>query len=268
MISTCACEAGSLDRANEDWCGTAGNVSVVLDGATSPTSSPSEHDTPWYVRKLGQVLLDTAADESVDLQAALAEAIDRVSHDHEKCGGSPAATVAVARLTADRFEYLVLADTTVVIDDVTTDGLLVLTDPRVDEVTERVGEPETRRHRIGTEAHRAAVSAMSDAQQAWRNKRGGYWVAADDPVAAEHAITGSLPRHNIRRAVLMSDGAARLAHVFGKPWPDVLALLDDVGPGGLIRKVREIERSDPEGTQWPRFKTSDDATCLDLHNLG
>jgi hypothetical protein len=267
MKAAWACEAGSPERSNEDWCGSAGGVAVVLDGATS-SNAAAVHDTPRYVHQLGLALLAAASDTSALLEDALAEAIDHVWHGHGKRdGGSPAATVAVVRVTADRVDYLVLADTTIVLDVVGSESPLIVTDTRVDEVTAMVGEHEAHQHRIGSAEHRAAVESMSAAQQAWRNREGGYWVAADDPAAAAHAITGSRARVDVRRVALMSDGAARLADVFGEPWPNVLTLLDERGPDGLIRHVREIERSDQDGRRWPRFKTSDDAACLELRDL-
>jgi hypothetical protein len=266
VILACACEPGSPERPNEDWCGSAGGVAIVLDGATAPRDDRCSHSTPWYVHTLGLALLATTADPAVSLADALAKAIEQATGKHSECGGSPAATVAMVRVAGDRVEHLVLADTTLVLDTA-AEGLVVVTDPRVDEVTKCLGEPETKRHRIGTAEHQAAVKAMSAAQQKWRNREGGYWVAADDPSAATHALTGSHARADVRSVALMSDGAARLSAVFGEPWSDVLALVERQGPGGLIRRVREVERSDSDGTRWPRFKTSDDAACLYIRDL-
>lgn len=262
MMAASACEAGRADRQNEDWAGFAGSVAVVLDGATTLDGPTCNHGTPWYVQQLGIALLDLAAGADTSLADALSEAIARVTRLHGSCEGSPAATVAMLRHTPEHVEYLVLADTTVVLDN--GDDLMVVTDDRVDEVTDRVGRAETRRYRIGTAEHRAAVEDMNAAQQAWRNREGGYWVAADDPAAAEQAITGTVPLDGLQRAALMTDGASRLADTFGEPWTVVLDLLDRAGPGGLIENVRTCESLDPQGRRWPRFKTSDDACCLYL----
>jgi hypothetical protein len=43
-------------------------------------------------------------------------------------------------------------------------------------------------------------------------------------------------------------------------WPEWLDLLDKLGPTGLIRHVRTIEKADPDGVTHPRTKTHDDAT--------
>jgi hypothetical protein len=98
-----------------------------------------------------------------------------------------------------------------------------------------------------------------------RNRPGGYWVAAADPQAASQAVTGTLPGRSLLRAVLLSDGASRLADPFKlATWEELLALLDESGPEELLRQVRAAEAVDPEGRQWPRTKRSDDATAVYL----
>src|SRR5262249_39181944 len=75
-----------------------------------------------------------------------------------------------------------------------------------------------------------------------------------------HAETGVHER--VRRAALMTDGAAVLATSYGlATWEGLLTLLKTASPTGLTRHVREAEQSDPRGTRWPRYKTGDDATA-------
>lgn len=53
--------------------------------------------------------------------------------------------------------------------------------------------------------------------------------------------------------------------VFGLlSWPGLLDLLDDQGPAGVLRRVRDAERGDPDGRRWRRNKISDDATIAYL----
>jgi hypothetical protein len=63
----------------------------------------------------------------------------------------------------------------------------------------------------------------------------------------------------------LSDGASRLVDVFGlATWAEVLMMLDEGGPGELVRRVRAAEAADPQGRRWPRTKGSDDATGVYL----
>ncbi|GAA4182636.1 hypothetical protein GCM10022252_08840 [Streptosporangium oxazolinicum] len=99
--------------------------------------------------------------------------------------------------------------------------------------------------------------------RAHRNVDGGFWVAAVDPLAAEQALTGTIPVDRVRAAAVLSDGASRLVDRFGLvTWRQLLDLLDHDGPAELIRQVREAERSDPNGSRWTRGKIFDDATAI------
>lgn len=270
MTITLACEPGSSQRANEDWCAALDlgerQLAIVLDGVTSHGDTGCSHGTPWYVRQLGGHLLALAADESNHLNDALEAAIGHVALQHEtSCDvrhpGTPAAAVAVVRIAETHLEYLVLADTTIIIDD-HAQGPRTVSDHRVNDVV-APHIAATTHHAIGSPEHSAAVGAMSVEQRRWRNRKGGYWVAAADPSAATQSITGSVDKQRVRQAALFSDGASRLVDTFGShTWPEALRMLASSGPDGLIDHVRELERQDSTGARWPRFKHSDDAACV------
>jgi hypothetical protein len=146
----------------------------------------------------------------------------------------------------------------------TFDGLRVVSDDRVTRLatTERAAASASP---TGSARHLRRRAQLTTALRRARNRPGGYWVAAADPQAATHAITGSLARKELHRAVLLSDGASRLVDVFGlATWAELLALLDESGPAELLRRVRAAEAADPQGQRWPRTKRSDDATAIYL----
>jgi hypothetical protein len=267
MRAAIATAAGSSSKANEDWAGVAPTVAVVLDGLSSApgSESPCRHGTPWFVQRLGGRILMLAGESDVDLRDALAGAIRDVAALHPECDacadGAPSATVAAFRASStDTLDYLVLADARITIE--TSQGLQVVTDERVDQFakdaqTAALAQP------IGSAAQRQAVADLIETQKPLRNRPDGYWVAAGEPVAAEHAVTGSVPRESVLQAVLLSDGASRVVDVFGQlTWSEALAVIRDDGPQELIRRVRAFEATDPEGRRWPRYKTGDDATIV------
>jgi hypothetical protein len=45
-------------------------------------------------------------------------------------------------------------------------------------------------------------------------------------------------------------------------WAEALAVMEASGPHNLIRRVRSVEQTDPDGRRWPRFKAADDATAV------
>lgn len=275
MRVTMATSPAKPGQPNEDFTATTPNGVVLLDGAgLSGTTSRCSHGVAWYTRQLGGALLAGLAEGSdQELSAILAEAISQTAAlHHDTCQlddpGTPSATVIMLRRNRDQLDYLVLADSVLVLDQADA-APLVISDDR---------EANVGRHyraamdnlTNGTPEHDQARRDYVQALRAHRNKPGGFWVAAADPRAADEAIVGSRPIKDVTAAALLSDGASRLADRFHlTDWPGLLAILHDHGPAELIRRVRAAENSDPHGTRWPRGKTHDDATaayCTQLLN--
>ncbi|MFF3445208.1 protein phosphatase 2C domain-containing protein [Streptosporangium sp. NPDC002721] len=253
---------------NEDFFGATPDAFVLLDGAGTPAGSESgcDHGVGWYVRSLGSTLLAGMTQDAGALTEILANGIKAVASLHDfVCDlthpGSPSATVVMVRRTAGDLDFLVLADSVLVLD---VDGQAeptVVCDDRVD----RIG----RAHRSTLDglaygsservtAHREYVETMRD----HRNREGGFWIAAVDPLTAEQSLTGTLPADRVRAVALLSDGASQLVDRFElATWREALDILERSGPGELIRRVREAEHTDLDGSRWPRTKTHDDATA-------
>jgi hypothetical protein len=229
MRVTWATEAAP-GRPNEDFVAAATGAVVVLDGCSLPlgTDLGCVHGTAWYSRSLGTRLLARLLDQpEVPPQAALAASITDVAASHgPRCDLAhpltPAATVVGVRLRGDAVEYVVLAD-----------SVLLLGNGRGIEVV-------TKEH--------------------------ARTYAAAHPAAAQRAMTGAVPVRDLRWAMLLTDGASRLADKFGlTDWAGLVRLVEEGGPDVLIDRTREAERSDPYGDRWPRGKRHDDATvayCL------
>jgi hypothetical protein len=257
-----------VGQPNEDFAGLTPTAAVLLDGAgLSGTETRCRHGVAWYSRKLGGGLLHRLVDDDgADIQAILADAIDETAESHrDTCDledpGTPSATVLIARLRPERVEYLVLADSVLVVEKAGGESL-VLTDDREAQVG-RSYRAEMDQLENGTPAHDDARRRYVQALRPHRNQPSGFWVAAADPKAADQAITGSFALDEISALALLSDGASRLADRFRTTsWPELMSTLRADGPSGLLRAVRAAEESDPLGRRWPRGKTFDDATAI------
>ena len=236
-----ATDEGSAERGNEDFVAAASGAVVVLDGCGLPlgTDLGCAHGTAWYARALGTRLLARMLDglgpeaeppvgppegahrpRQRPLVARLAGAIADVAAAHRgtcdlRMSTTPAATVLALRRRGELVDYLVLADSTLLLDG--RHGVQPIT-----------GEP---------------------------------FYAAADPRVADAAVTGTVPADELNRVLLLTDGATRLADVFGVTgWAGLAGIAADEGPAALIERTREIERTDPQGVRWPRGKPHDDAT--------
>ncbi|MCC5032285.1 protein phosphatase 2C domain-containing protein [Streptomyces sp. WAC 00631] len=267
MRVSIATQPGS-PQPNEDWVAATPTLAVVLDGlSTAGLETGCKHGVPWYVAHLGGHLIATLADPTRSLPEGLALALENVAALHPECDlsnpGTPSATVAILREHPDAFGYLVLADSPIVFEG--EEGHRVVTDLSVDRVVSDL-RAETEKYPTGSPEHAASVRRMVTAQRQLRNVHGGYWVAAADPQAAEHTVTGVVPRGDVRAAAVMSDGVSRLVNEYGMAtWEDVFRTLRVDGTQTLIKSIRKVEATDPDGRRWPRFKTGDDAAvafCL------
>ncbi len=258
-------QAGDDSADNEDWYAVSDGLIVVLDGATIRTETGCTHGLPWYVRQLGAAIMSGAQNLDRDLQRVLADAINHVAALHSNtCDlahpGTPSAAAGVVRISANKVDWLVLGDITVLID--TTDGLTAVTDDRVSQ-TGLAERRECDRYLIGTPEKMTAILAMKQIELASRNKDGGYWIASTDPTAVEHAHVGCLPRDQVLRLAACSDGAMRALTLTSITDPaGVMAVLRSSGPKTVVDQVRAAERNDPLGKRVPRNKARDDATAV------
>lgn len=262
-----ATEPARLDRPNEDFIAASPSAVVLLDGAGTPPGSDCgcAHGVAWFVTRLGVNLLASVTNQpDRALTDCLADAITTTAALHPECDlthpGTPSATVIAVRLTGQDLEYLVLADSTLVLEHTDpTAGPAAITDDREAQVGAAFrGSMDA--VPIGTPDHADALRAYVEAMRAHRNQQDGFWVATADPAAAYASLTGSVPRADVTGFTMLSDGASRLVDRFHlADWTEALKLIRDHGPAALIREVRTAELSDINGQRWPRGKAHDDA---------
>jgi serine/threonine protein phosphatase PrpC len=268
MLVQLATVPGRDDRPNEDFPGALPDCAVLLDGAGGPAEMPDGcvHGTHWYVRQLGVRLLAWMGGRpGQPLKAMLADGIAEVAAQHAgtcdlSAPGTPSTTVVMARLHADGIEYLVLGDSTLLID---RDGQepRVITDQRIEQVA--VAEQEAMKQLpTGSPEHLAARVRFVGRQRELRNRPDGYWITSTDPDAADQAYTGFEAAEGLRSVTLLSDGATRFTEFSLGDWRDLLALLGTEGIYGVFDRIRDAEASDPDGARWPRAKRHDDAAIV------
>ena len=267
MKAAMASSPGQVGKPNEDFVGAVPGAAVLLDGAGIPgTEAICRHGVAWYTHRLGASLLGRLSrDRGLDLAMALAESIEQVAREHRgTCDitnpSSPQSTVAMIRFDEGRADFLVLADSFVVLDQPET-GPHVVADPR--EIAVR-RECSAVLHGLpgGTpEYDRARLSAI-EALRARRNQPDGYWIAKEDPHAATHAVTGSISLASLVGAALLSNGASRIVDPYGlATWPAVLELMRTSGPSEIIQRVRGAEDAALSADTQPDVRTPDDATA-------
>jgi hypothetical protein len=230
---------------NEDLALTGPDFVVVLDGATAPqgVESGCRHSVAWLVSQLATHLATPLLTHShAPLTDLLADAITTVRATHANtCDltnpDSPSSTVAMVRLHSEQVEYLVLADSPIVMRS-PAGVITVHSDDRIDLLPDRSLETVRR----------------------LRNRAGGFWVASTDPTAAYEAVTGFTDRADVEAIAVLTDGAARYTERYGHPWSDLLNILTTEGPRALLTQVRTHDQAASLPT--PHTKRHDDATAI------
>ena len=236
-------------KQNEDYVVAAPDWAAVFDGATPPSGVDSGcgHGVPWLVRQLAAETAQRMPRNDTPLPDLLADAIRATCAAHQHtCDltnpSSPSTTVTVVRFTGDQLEYLVLADSPLVLH--TDDGVTAVVDDRVDRLPSYAVEAVARR----------------------RNQPDGFWVASTTAWAAYEALHGHVPVAELRRVALLTDGASRYVQRFQLgDWASLLDLLEESGPAHLLQRVRAAEAGEtPQQRQERRGKAHDDATAVFL----
>src|SRR5262249_20876870 len=189
-----------------------------------------------------------ACDDRIPLAELLTRGIERVSQMHAgTCDlghpATPGATVIIARQSGDTLEYLVLCDSVLVLQPLAGEPRAI-TDTQLSDTMATFRPAASLQP--GPPEHDAAWRAYTQELEDARNQPGGYWLAAADPAAAGHALTGSQPLASLSAVALLSDGASRLAdRVHLAPWVGVCDILFRDGPSGPIERVPAADPAHP-----------------------
>ena len=83
---------------------------------------------------------------------------------------------------------------------------------------------------------------MIDDLRSRRNRSGGYWIAKDDPAAAQHAVTGSADLAGLDAVLVLSNGVSRLVDPYATAsWPGLARMARLHGPDVVLAEVRAAE---------------------------
>ena len=261
---------------NEDVYGYSGNAAWVLDGATgladrqllSPVS-----DGRAYVDVLSASLHTLFATQTGPLSEVVEMAIRKVSDKflptlkkrEAKTYEMPSAAMAMVRIRDGLLELAVLGDCRVLVQ-MGADVVWLPHYSPLEALDRRLIEQISALHRQGIVNPDEVRKRMLDrfrAQRSTMNTPEGYWALSFSLEAAAHLQTETVKSSRARHVLLVSDGFYRLVdtlHRFDPP--GLLAAAVEGGLEPLVRRLRELERTDPDCVAWPRLKPQDDASAV------
>jgi hypothetical protein len=255
----------SPGRPNEDAYGIRGDYAWVIDGATPLGGSPL-HVSPAreFARALSRELASiTSAETSGATPRDLIEqSLARLPLGGARADLPPAAAAAVIRRDADKVEYALMADVTLVV------GEVAISDSRMASVNAEASDAVAAEVSAGASLAEARkrVEDLLIRQRSTRMNRhvaDEYWVLTADPATANQVCVGSVERIDDEPVLLCSDGFARLVDDAREyEWLTLVQAASERGLAPLVGELRELEALDPTASGFVRLSPHDDATAL------
>lgn len=265
---------GGPEKPNEDAFGVADSAAVVLDGATSLCEPlmPGKSDAAWLAQFGARRLLAHLNDGD-----APREAVRHAMEDAEKSFTAlrrrapaevyemPLASMMLVVAAEDSFEALWFGDCAALVKR-PHEAVTLLGDTLAKRELEaaRVARLAAKHGLSPAAGHNRPeyLTALRRARNYANTERGG-WVFGPDPRAADHVAAKAAAATMDTLVLLATDGFLALVSDYRRYDAEALfAAATSLGLEKLGEELREIESADADGTRYPRFKTSDDATAL------
>ena len=265
---------GNPDKPNEDSFGYTPNAACVFDGATGLGAQlmPGPSDAQWLANFAARRFCGHARSAQGGIRdwlrgtASEAEKSFRAlryrppSENYE----TPYASGVMAELEGEQLRVLWFGDCALLLRDA-AGKFSLLGDTLSKRQSERARVENISKLKTGSPAGVMVRDEFLPALRASRNlvNTGDEWLLAPDVHCADHAKSAEAIIAPGSVVLLASDGFLALTSDYGRYNPE--ELFSAVGSEGLQKlgeELREIERADPAGATYPRFKVSDDATAL------
>jgi serine/threonine protein phosphatase PrpC len=270
----CLSLPGNAEKPNEDSFGVTRNAVCVIDGATGLGEQlmPGPSDAQWIANfaarrfcahaETGQGGIDdwlhAAAKEAETSFHALRRRPPRENYE------IPHASAVMAALDGEWLNILWFGDCAVLLRNRGGDFAL-FGDTLSKRESERARVEKLSKAQSRHPAGRILREEFLPALRASRNRvnTGSEWLLAPDAACAAHAKSAQSDVGADSVLLLASDGFLALASDYQRYSPGALFdAAQEKGLQALGEELRAIETADPGGVQFPRFKTSDDATAL------
>lgn len=270
------CDKGS-GKYNEDVVGVCRDGAWLLDGATGLNNKnliSKESDAKWYVSWWNKYLYGNIG-KNKSLQEIVIEGLDNIEKEYllklnnieiEELD-TPSASAIIIKFYKEKLEYFLLGDCTLLFNDLHQNT--TIKDERVckfdDEVYEMM-EKLNKRGKLNIVEKKNILLPIIIKNRLKKNKEGGYWILEFDKEAVEKSIHGYINVENEIKIMMASDGfscAWDRYNIFSEN--EIIEIGQSKGIEYIKDKVRKLENKDKEGIVFPRFKKSDDSSCVYLN---
>lgn len=270
------CDKGS-GIYNEDMVGLCKKGAWVLDGATGLNNKnliSKESDAKWYVSWWNQYLQKNVSKDK-SLKEIVLEGLENIKKEYLlKLNGLkienldlPSASVIIIKFYKDKLEYILLGDCTLLLNKL--DENIKIKDERVCKLDEKVFlkmEKLNKSSNLTILEKKDILLPFIIENRLKKNTDKGYWILEFNKDAVEKSIHGYIDIEDEVKIMMSSDGfscAWDRYNIFEEN--EMIEVGKSKGIEYINEKIRELEKKDNNGMIFPRFKESDDSSCVYLH---
>lgn len=271
---------GSPGKANEDRLGHRAHMAFAIDGATGlgGRSYMDSHgsDAAWLAAFAAEMFLAQSDNPDVSVKSIIAQLnrSARASFFEVASGEAiaryawPSAGFAMIRVIGDRLEFSGLGDCKALL--LRRDGAVEIHSALGDFFTAEGAAAATHLSRLGGFSggnllgDANTLAGLRSAREKQNTPDSGIWTLGMVEEAAEHVKTINLAASDYTLTLICTDGFSSLIDAYRTLTPkELMRAATRDGLAFLGDQIRRIEReTDPDGTRFPRFKQSDDASAL------
>lgn len=263
-------------KTNEDTVYTNDNFGFVIDGATGLLKeriTDKDSDAQWFAEALKNYLVKNLGNNELSIQEVMRGAITKINNDYNALEGAenvksrPSAGTCIYRLNGDKFEYFILGDCSLLVENKNGE----ITHLKTEDIQRLDGINIDKMAKIAKEKNINVIDArpmINDDLVKTRlsqNTKEGYWIVSDSLDAVDHALTGTLNANEISQIVGLSDGFSQIFDTFGIFDKETLVKkLKTENLQDLYQILWNKQEEDKFCNKFPRFKTRDDASALNV----
>ncbi|MBI3677300.1 MAG: protein phosphatase 2C domain-containing protein [Proteobacteria bacterium] len=265
---------GNPEKPNDDAFGAIDRAAVVLDGATGlgDLLMPGQSDAAWIAQFGARRLMAHLSDGS-----NANDAVRFALEDAEKSFKALRRRPPLEKYETPLASMMLVVDAKGGFDALWYGDCAALV-KRPNQMAEVIGEAFAKRAKESQRVAKLAqakgltpaagvnrpeyLAALRAARNTVNSEKGG-WAFSPDASAAAHVAKAHTKAQPGTLVLLASDGFLALASDYGRYTADtLLSAAKEKGLKALGEEARAIEETDPDGTKFPRFKKSDDATAV------
>ena len=269
------CNKGSADF-NEDIVGLTPYGAWVLDGATGLNNKnliSDESDAKWYVNWWNKYLHENI-NRNDSLKEIIKEGVENIKSEYftllkdNKVENLdyPSCAAAILKFHEDKIEYILLADCTLFVKN--KEGFKLYKDMAIEKLDKMVYyamENLENSESMTLNEKKSKVMPIIINNRLKKNTLYGYWSLEFSTEAIDNCLSGFIEIDDNTQIMLTSDGfscACDRYDIFEKE--DMLNIAKEEGIDYIYKKIRNLENEDYMSTKFPRFKISDDSSCVYL----